>query len=87
MKGYVTSDSDSVNNAHSCGKNNGIHPRSGHCYPEACNEPLCKNKVSMQATALALKEGQCDINSGDTYVNFALKVSTLHRDPSYECFT
>ena len=62
-----------MENGYGCGANHGIHPRGGHCYPEACNGVLCKEKVAMQATALALKEGQCDINSGDTYNNFALK--------------
>jgi beta-glucosidase-like glycosyl hydrolase len=52
--GYVTSDSDSVQNAYAKG--------NGHGYPAPDPTP-------QKAVALALTSGQCDINSGDTYNN------------------
>lgn len=64
FKGYVTSDSDSVANAYNCiGKpEHPWEPRvTGHCYPGG------STATAAQATALALIDGQCDINSGDTY--------------------
>eukprot|EP00040_Diaphanoeca_grandis_P022561 m.121584 g.121584 ORF g.121584 m.121584 type:complete len:950 (-) comp28865_c0_seq1:374-3223(-) len=51
FEGYVTSDSDSVQNAY-----------ADHMYPQP-------NPTAAKATALALTQGQCDINSGDTYNN------------------
>jgi len=51
FEGYVTSDSDSVNNAW-----------HDHKYV----------KTAQEATALALVDGECDINSGDTYFANAL---------------
>lgn len=36
---------------------------TGHCYPGG------PNATAAQATALALIDGQCDINSGETYTN------------------
>ena len=46
FRGYVTSDSDSINDA-----------THGHHY----------TSTPQNATALGLTDGQCDINSGDTY--------------------
>jgi beta-glucosidase-like glycosyl hydrolase len=57
FEGYVTSDSDSVRSAYEC---------NDHCYPQP-------NPNAAKATALALKDGQCDINSGDTYNNNLLQ--------------
>ncbi len=64
FRGYVTSDSDSVNDACTCtGKPQ--YPWEpvyrGHCYPGG------SAATAADATALALMDGQCDINSGDTY--------------------
>jgi hypothetical protein len=55
FKGYVTSDSDSVENAY-----------ANHKYPQPDPTPE-------KATALALKDGQCDIDSGDTYNKYLAK--------------
>ena len=56
FEGYVTSDSDSVANAYQRSSAGG----GGHSYPQP-------NPTAQKATALALTDGQCDINSGDTY--------------------
>jgi beta-glucosidase-like glycosyl hydrolase len=60
FKGYVTSDSDSVENAYDA--------RGGHDYPQPDPTP-------QKAVALALTKGQCDINSGDTYNNYLLNAT------------
>ena len=57
FRGYVTSDSDSVENAWA----------DHHYVPDEPN-----------ATALAVTDGQCDINSGDTYNNNLLTLSYRH---------
>jgi beta-glucosidase-like glycosyl hydrolase len=64
FQGYVTSDSDSVENAF-----------ADHHYPA--------NDRGQNATALALTDGQCDIDSGDTYytnIPLALRNASLNSE-------
>jgi hypothetical protein len=64
FEGYVTSDSDSVANAYAPG----APGKGGHGYP-ADEGPIAR---PFAAVALALKDGQCDINSGDSYNHYLL---------------
>ena len=61
FKGYVTSDSDSVHDAYNAAPPSG----NGHAYPQP-------NPTPEKATALALIDGSCDIDSGDTYNSYLL---------------
>lgn len=65
FEGYVTSDSDSVENAYAPG----APGKGGHGYPSAIG--LFARPAA--AVALALTKGQCDINSGDSYNHFLLE--------------
>ena len=61
FRGYVTSDSDSVHDAYNPAPPHG----NGHAYPQPHPTPE-------KATALAMIDGMCDIDSGDTYNNYLL---------------
>ena len=74
FQGYVTSDSDSVANAYSSPSVGG----GGHGYPAG----MSNDKRKGAAVALALKDGQCDVNSGDSYNSYLLDaVAAGKKDP------